>query len=418
MLGSRVIEVQQEVLTHESRPENKDMSSGQTNDPIVEGRPRRVHRMPARYRDVLPRAPPAITPMDEGGEGSSEAALRPDARPQVRVRLRAREQVETAKDPFGVFRKYFDRPTYEPDGEITLDDLAGLTPQETEPPVGAHPEVGVEEPGTSKLAANAYQPFPNASAFMLSNWYYDTPSGERSDADFNRLVAVISDPRFISQDIIGFTASKRDKLLDRLDEEPDSVNAGWKRNIGVHFQVPEGKNHWTDPNGRTFVAPGLHHRSITQIVCSLFETKTNLHYTPFEMWWQPTPDTPAERVYSDLYTSPAFIEAHREVNFNPEFQVPGCKLEKVVAAIMIWSDSTHLAQFGTAKLWPIYAFPGNMSKWFRCKPNSNSCEHWAYIPSVSDRLVWNNGALSYDVVHWRTLAARCHTGFPQRDLWG
>jgi hypothetical protein len=208
-------------------------------------------------------------------------------------------------------------------------------------------EVGLEEPGTSKLAAKVYQPFPNASAFMLSNWYYDTPSGERSDADFNRLVAVISDPHFISQDITGFIASKRDQLLGRLDEEPNSVNAGWKCNIGVHFQVPEGKNHWTDPNGHTFVAPGLHHRYITQIVHSLFETKTNLHYTPFEMWWQPTPDTPAEHVYSDTYTSRAFIEAHWEVNFYPEFQVPGCKLEKVIAAIMIWSDSMHLAQFGT-----------------------------------------------------------------------
>ncbi|TEB34882.1 hypothetical protein FA13DRAFT_1707097 [Coprinellus micaceus] len=35
---------------------------------------------------------------------------------------------------------------------------------------------------------------------------------------------------------------------------------------------------------------------------------------------------------------------------------------KVVAAIMLWSDSTRLANFGTAKLWPVYMFLGNLSK--------------------------------------------------------
>jgi Plavaka transposase len=202
------------------------------------------------------------------------------------------------------------------------------------------------------------------------------------------LVAIVSDPRFVPQDLIGFTANKRNQLLDNLDEEPENASASWKRNVAVPFQVPEGKHCWTNAEGRTFVAPGLHHRSITQIVRMVFETKANLHYTPFEMWWKVRPDAPAERIYSDLYTSSAFIEAHREVNFNPAFQVPGCKLEKVVAAIMVWSDSTHLAQFGTAKLWPIYAFTGNMAKWFRCKPSSNSCEHWAYIPSVCGIVQW------------------------------
>ncbi|KAF8585299.1 hypothetical protein K439DRAFT_1646644 [Ramaria rubella] len=53
---------------------------------------------------------------------------------------------------------------------------------------------------------------------------------------------------------------------------------------------------------------------------------------------------------------------------------------------MIWSDSTHLAQFGMAHIWPIYVFPGNMVNWFRARPNSHSCEHWAYIPSLPDSI--------------------------------
>ncbi|KIJ43684.1 hypothetical protein M422DRAFT_252926 [Sphaerobolus stellatus SS14] len=49
---------------------------------------------------------------------------------------------------------------------------------------------------------------------------------------------------------------------------------------------------------------------------------------------------------------------------------------------MIASDATHLAQFGTASLWPIYAFPGNLDTLFRLSPHTNSDEHWAYIPSL------------------------------------
>ena len=49
---------------------------------------------------------------------------------------------------------------------------------------------------------------------------------------------------------------------------------------------------------------------------------------------------------------------------------------------MFWSDATHLANFGTAKLWPIYLFFGNLSKYIRLRPSSGACNHLAYIPSV------------------------------------
>ena len=50
---------------------------------------------------------------------------------------------------------------------------------------------------------------------------------------------------------------------------------------------------------------------------------------------------------------------------------------------MYWSDSTHLANFGTAALWPLYIFFGNQSKWLRGKPRTASCHHAAYIPKAS-----------------------------------
>jgi len=63
-----------------------------------------------------------------------------------------------------------------------------------------------------------------------------------------------------------------------------------------------------------------------------------------------------------------------------------CKWEKVVAALMFWSDATHLASFGTAKLWPIYMLFGNLSKYVQCQPDSGTTKHVAYILTLPDSL--------------------------------
>ena len=88
---------------------------------------------------------------------------------------------------------------------------------------------------------------------------------------------------------------------------------------------------------------------------------------------------------SEVYDSDAFIEEQAKIQRAPlPPDNPDCKLEKVIAACMVWSDGTHLANFGTAKLWPIYILFGNLSKYIRAQPTSGACLHLAYIPSLPD----------------------------------
>ncbi len=47
---------------------------------------------------------------------------------------------------------------------------------------------------------------------------------------------------------------------------------------------------------------------------------------------------------------------------------------------------THLATFGTAKVWPIYMLFGNISKYICCQPNSGATKHLTYIPHFSNSL--------------------------------
>jgi hypothetical protein len=76
------------------------------------------------------------------------------------------------------------------------------------------------------------------------------------------------------------------------------------------------------------------------------------------------------------------ITEHEKIQVQPH--EPGCNLETVIGAIMLWSDSTHLASFGTASLWPIYAYFNNQSKYAQGKPTSFATHYIVYIPSVSD----------------------------------
>ncbi|KII83440.1 hypothetical protein PLICRDRAFT_58395 [Plicaturopsis crispa FD-325 SS-3] len=51
---------------------------------------------------------------------------------------------------------------------------------------------------------------------------------------------------------------------------------------------------------------------------------------------------------------------------------------------MFWSDATHVAQFGQSKLWPVYGYFGNQSKYTRCKPSSRAAHHVAFVELLPD----------------------------------
>ena len=88
-----------------------------------------------------------------------------------------------------------------------------------------------------------------------------------------------------------------------------------------------------------------------------------------------------KHIFSELYTSDTFIVEHEKLCAQQPHET-GSNLEPVIIAIMLWSDSTHLANFGTASLWLIYLYIGNQSKYAQGKPTSFAAHHLAYIPKV------------------------------------
>ena len=130
--------------------------------------------------------------------------------------------------------------------------------------------------------------------------------------------------------------------------------------------------------------PDVHTRSLVSCLVDTIQEDlgaSDLHWHGYKETWQPPYlGSPPERVWGELYSSDAFLEAEQDlINSQTDASHPS-----VIAGYMIWSDSTHLAQFGQAKAWPIYAYIGNLSKYVRCQPTAHTAQVIGYIPPVCE----------------------------------
>ncbi|EIM89452.1 uncharacterized protein STEHIDRAFT_51088 [Stereum hirsutum FP-91666 SS1] len=217
--------------------------------------------------------------------------------------------------------------------------------------------------------------------------WLNTGSNTKTPAETNRIVEeIINGDGFKQSDFKDFDAVRETKRYDASEEglEGTAFADGFVA-ATVEIEVPSGDK--TKPS-RWFSVPGLHYRPILSVIKAAFAEPlaAHFHYSPFEVWWKSTVSGKDERVYGELYNSTAWLEEDEKVQRRapPDPSDPSCKREKILAGVMLWSDSTHLANFGTAKLWPIYLFLGNLSKYLRAMPTSGACQHLAYIPSLPD----------------------------------
>ncbi|KAE9385442.1 hypothetical protein BT96DRAFT_960747 [Gymnopus androsaceus JB14] len=183
-------------------------------------------------------------------------------------------------------------------------------------------------------------------------------------------------------DLLGFSTQCENKRADTATITSSKTPLDGFKEVGVDIQVPSSRKN--APPG-TFTVPGLLHCDLLSIIIEAFAhpLASKYHLSPFRLFHQLPGADKEHRVYGEVYTSEAFIQEHDKVQRTAlSSEDKECKLECVVAALMFWSDSTHLAQFGNAKLWPIYMMMGNLSKYIWSQPNSQACHHIAYIPSL------------------------------------
>ena len=415
-------------------------------DPLIPlsttGRPVRRHQLPKRYRnmqmtgrvplpayqeDVLPEAHAPLDGVedDQGPEGDAEPQSDETGGGNLyhRAVLHVQDTIRTALNSFGIFHEYPYRPSFDPDASVLVEDLANFPchrapgrsdsfddgsrnmPNTTPPPHDVHPR--------ETSARIAPWPFKNMTTWRFMRWLH-TGSTTKSEAEASRLVQdVFHAVDFDPNDLVTINVHRENQSLDAADrvslreqesdgevtsESGGATTAGTSMEGGdgwceatVEIEIPTGAKDGSTPRMQRLGVPGLWHRSLTEIVKSAFvgPLSEHFHLSPFRRFWKSTVTGTVERLYDELYTSDAWLEAHDKLQKMERSD--GCKLERVIAGMMFWSDATHLATFGEAKAWPVYVFFGNLSKYVRWGNGPLACHHVAYIPSVSYMRLWNHG---------------------------
>jgi hypothetical protein len=239
---------------------------------------------------------------------------------------------------------------------------------------------------------STFHPYPNKSSFCLGDWYWNH-GVQKSQQSFRELIDIITDHDFTLDDVRKTKWSEINTSLatnnfddDRDDDDWLDEDSGWIRSP-ISITVPFHKR-MKNPGPKSRVVFEFYHRSLVSLIREKLSNPLHdehFHYEPYDLFWKPNEQNDEVRVHGELYTSAAFRDAHRALQQSPG--EPGCGLPRIIVGLMFWSDATHLATFGNAKLWPCYMFFGNESKYRRCKPSCNLCSHVAYFQTVSHFLL-------------------------------
>ena len=364
--------------------------------PRASGRPNRRIRLPCRYQDDLPPNPnpPIIIP--EAHDEPIQPAERASPVPQAPAKS---SLFCTEKNSFGIYRKYsLGPPTITPDEIFTLSSLSdsisiARDPANSRSNASWWSSFGSSEESVEKEAVNYFAPFLNPSTFLLMSWYYNG-SSIKSYADVDKLVHnVIRHEDFKASDFTptfstGHEAERMDKnqvsmSSSKSESVPFRTEDGWIKG-SVSIPVPCDKYRFaTEEDAPRFVVDGIWYRRPLEVIKRAFTEPAaeKFHTTPFKEYWKPADDEPEERIYSETYTGDVFNNLYEELR-KTHREGPNAKLEPFIAGLMFYSDATHLTNFGTAELYPLYMYVGNQSQYIRGKPSEFTAHHIAYIPKV------------------------------------
>ena len=251
--------------------------------------------------------------------------------------------MRTCYNSFGVLREYPHRPSYDPDTSVPEENLCNYpTPHPNPTNITLANERNRDPPW----------PFQNMSIYMLMEWLI-TGSSNKLIGEMDRLGNVLCAKEFKLADLAGFNAHWENDHFDMSKVDlPDSPSShdGWVVS-SVPISVPTGLKE-LGGCGKPFIVPGLHRHSLLAVIKVVLTdvTARRFYFSPFKCFWKSALGIKVW-CFDEAYTSDSWLEAHSVLQ--KQRNEPGCQLEKVILGLMFWSDSTHVANFGTAKVWPL-----------------------------------------------------------------
>ncbi|KAI0330872.1 hypothetical protein GY45DRAFT_1434397 [Cubamyces sp. BRFM 1775] len=363
--------------------------------------------LPTQIRDAFPRTPsPSPHPSPHSSPSSSSPSLRS-----------AEDEVfETDPDAYGVYHQYQQAPQRQPAPPQSLRAVFDGPPAHPPPAVDPEGYPSIRWLGRSvahTLPSSPHGPFESKSVYLLCEWFYNS-SNTKSLDDLDELVRTLTTNGFKISDLVSFRARRE---MQRLDEyvNPSGIfsqDDGWQDGA-TELPLPKpGVKFASEVDAPVYTVEGLHFLRLLEVILSEVQDQRfagERHYIPHKTFWNPprdqrephqtdafsspygsrppTPEPPEPvRIFSETYNSDAMNHAHAKLHDQPRNPDDPATLEYAILPILLWSDATLLAQFGGAKLWPIYLYIANITKYVRGMPTEFVAQHLAYIPELPDEL--------------------------------
>ncbi|KAG2154316.1 uncharacterized protein EDB93DRAFT_1081635 [Suillus bovinus] len=291
-----------------------------------------------------------------------------------RVLLTLHNSLQTAFTAIGLGRKYPRRPSFEPDKFIPSSLLATMCPTIAN-------EHNTQELDPSHGVSGPPYPFANMTIYRLIMWM-NSGSHHKSEAEVSCLVKdVVQAEDFNPKDLDGFSVRRSLCALDDNGGKGTITFPDDWRETDITIEIPVRSK---EDSSRSFTIPGFHYRPLVAVIRSVFADiqASAYHQFPFQRVWKYPLDGHQECVFDELYTSDSWLDAQDDLHRQP--REPGCSLDHVIAGLMFFSDATHLATFRMAKVWPLYLYFGNLTKYTRSAPKSGACHLVGFFPSVGE----------------------------------
>ena len=354
----------------------------------VPPRPKPTRRSPRKFKDLVPDINPSArasgpnpAPAARPPPAASATPRAPPPKPPLAV---------TPTNQFGIFKVWRRYPFASPpraDDGIVSDIPAFTKPDGGEGSAWWKGFGRLREGVLGASVDTVCGPLMNSSVFRLVRYYYETIH-DRSVKGFNSFVRNVLKAKDFNIDNVpdDFDLRKECKKLDEHDDvgTPFVHSAAWHE-ATVRFPMScEREKHASEERAPHLEVNQVLHRRLIEVIKSALQgpDSATYQYTPAQAYWKPGPGAADERIYSEVYNSDAFWYEHERV-LDAEMAKPGRPdMPTAIIALQLYSDSTHLANFGSAALWPFYLYIGNQSKYERGKPTQYAAHHVAYIPLV------------------------------------
>ena len=327
----------------------------------LEGRPARIRRFPRAWKDYEATSYTPITTVAPVNEEVMEQRVEPPM-PHRLEALSAPDMLEENphRSPLNRFR------------------VCQVSTSTTDLPVPGLPTV----PNLRPL-----HPFRNDSVFEYIRQSCLGSSSKTVEGG-NDMARLIASGRVMPRELEGYNARTELRRLDRFAASSKVGGGPWKTE-SVSIKMPCTRalrpTFSTERDAPTFEVRGVRYRSLVDLLVAKVQDPSfskSFEYTPFTEWCCPPGSTKPIWIYGEAYSSDAAVQFHEEIKgIPPPPEHP--QIESVVVMLMLGSDATHLADFGTASLWPIYISFGNMSKYDRSRTSEFAVCHLAYLPKVA-----------------------------------